>query len=116
MSGHRRSSTETYIQSSSGDAQTWPILAGWGVTQKTRTQVVQNDVLVCSGGVDVGRLLRLSRDGLYKKALAVGDSSVTPDKRIVLVNEKCVSFSDHRVFVECLSFMQPKVGMHDNYS
>jgi hypothetical protein len=92
MSGHRRSSTETYIQSSSGDTQTWPILDGWGVTERSRTQVVQNDVFICSGGVDVGRLLRLSRHSLYKKALAVGDSSVTPDKRIVLVNERYVLF------------------------
>jgi len=93
MRRHQDFSTARLIESSSGDAQTWPSLAG--ATEDEKIPFAEHDVFICSGAVDVVKLLRSSRAGLYKKALAAGGSNLQGDKRVVLVDEQweCVILS-----------------------
>jgi len=85
---HQKLATGRLLESSSGDPQTWPILAAEGATEETRIPIAQDDVFICSGAVDVVKLLRSSRASLYSKALAVAENYLTRDTNMVLVEEQ----------------------------
>ena len=57
-----------HIDSSSGEPQTHPSLAGDGVTCGEKVDIELNENYVCSGAVDVVKLLRCSRTKLLEKA------------------------------------------------
>jgi hypothetical protein len=80
------------IESTSGGTYTWPVLAETGATEQIRIPIIQDDVFICMGGVDVVKLLRISRASAYSKALTRADSYVERNKKVVLVDEQYVSF------------------------
>jgi hypothetical protein len=81
------------IESTSGGTYTWPVLAETEATeQQIRIPIIQDDVFICMGGVDVVKLLRISRASAYSKALTRADSYVERNKKVVLVDEQYVSF------------------------
>jgi len=75
------------IESTSGGTYTWPVLAEKGATEQIRIPIVQDDVFICTGGVDVVKLLRISRASAYNTALVRADSYVERNKKVVLVDE-----------------------------
>ena len=79
---HKSNSKSHHIESSSGDAWTYPALAEKGATCDKRVLVEENQLFVCVGAVDVVKLLRAVRGSLYDKALAVG-ANVLLDEQYV---------------------------------
>src|ERR1700722_12354646 len=58
---HKSNSKSHHIESSSGDAWTYPALAEKGATCDKRVLVEENQLFVCVGAVDVVKLLRAVR-------------------------------------------------------
>jgi hypothetical protein len=75
-----------HIDSSSGEPQTHPSLAGDGVTCAEKVEIELNENYVCVGAVDVVKLLRCSRTKLFEKARFWNAN--------VLINEQYVSSGD----------------------
>ncbi|EGO29646.1 hypothetical protein SERLADRAFT_378817, partial [Serpula lacrymans var. lacrymans S7.9] len=61
-----------HIESTSGDPQSHPSLAEEGATCKRKVPIVQSDLFICVGAVDVTKLLRGSRATLLEKAEFLG--------------------------------------------
>jgi len=85
-----RSSKPHHITSSSGEPQTHPCLAGDGTTGTKKVPIEHTDLFICSGAVDVVKLLRGTRASLMAKAISLGAN--------VLVDEQwtCTICGKHR--------------------
>jgi len=69
----RRNTSKTeFIDSTSGEPQTHPLLRGEGVTSKRKVPLVQSDLFFCRDAVDVPKLLRGSRASLLERAENIG--------------------------------------------
>jgi hypothetical protein len=78
----RSTSKAEYIDSTSGEPQTHPLLQGEGATSRRKVPLVQCDLFYCRDAVDVPKLLRGSRASLLERAENIGAN--------VLVDERCV--------------------------
>ncbi|KAH7920182.1 hypothetical protein BV22DRAFT_1021700 [Leucogyrophana mollusca] len=67
-----RTTKAHHVDSASGDPQTHPSLRGEDATCKRKVPMGHGDVFVCTGAVDVAKLLRGSRASLLEKAELLG--------------------------------------------
>ncbi|KAG2363673.1 hypothetical protein BDR07DRAFT_1403567 [Suillus spraguei] len=68
----RNTSKTEFIDSTSGEPQTHPLLRGEGATSKRKVPLVQSDLFFCRDAVDVPKLLRGSRASLFERAESIG--------------------------------------------
>jgi len=61
-----------HITSTSGDPQTHASLSGEGTTSIEKVPIEHTDVFICTGAVDVDKLLRGTRMSLLGKAISLG--------------------------------------------
>jgi hypothetical protein len=67
-----------HIESCSGDPQTCPSLEG--ATVEKKVPMTHSDLFICSGAVDVVKLLRGSRICLFDKALSIGGNVLVDEQ------------------------------------
>jgi hypothetical protein len=64
-------------------------LAEEGVTSAGRVVIEQTDLFVCTGAVDVVKLLRGSRSNLLEKAIVLGANVLVDEQYVSLFFEIC---------------------------
>ncbi|KAH7912170.1 hypothetical protein BJ138DRAFT_1005028 [Hygrophoropsis aurantiaca] len=74
-----------HIDSASGAPQTHPSLCGENATCKRKVPMVHGDVFVCTGAVDVAKLLRGSRASLLEKAELLGGNVLVDERWICTI-------------------------------
>lgn len=88
----RRNTSKTeFIDSTSGEPQTHPLLRGEGVTSKRKVPLVQSDLFFCRDAVDVPKLLRGSRASLLDRAENIGANVLVDERCVELVELCCAS-------------------------
>jgi hypothetical protein len=102
------------IVSFSGPPQTHPSLAEEGVTCTGKVPMEQVDSFVCTGAVDVAKLLRASRMGLLEQALMLGGNVLVEEQYVVrFVRSRILDAQMSTFRWKCIIYCSPKFR-HDN--